>query len=71
MYSKTISEEILDKRLSTGLTQENFAKLLNVVEPLEIRLSRHQIGLYERGKVMPPADKYRKIMKFKLKKGKV
>ena len=46
----------------SSLTQADFAKHLNKVEPKDLIFEAQSIGQYERGEVAVPADKYEKIL---------
>ena len=57
-----IGESIRKPRRALDLTQEQLVDLFNNSAPFELRLSRNNLSKYETGDVMPPADKYLKLM---------
>lgn len=58
----SIAEEVRDIRRSLGLTQEKFCDLFNRTEPVDVQINQSALSRYESGDVMPPADKFAKIL---------
>ena len=49
-------------RETTRLTQEEFTRQLDTSEPVALRINRVTLSKYENGVIVPPADKFLKIM---------
>ena len=61
---KTIPEKIKMVRESLRLTQNQFVALFNATEPKEVTLSQSLLSRYEAGTVIPPGDKFNKILEL-------
>lgn len=60
-----IAEEVKKIRASTMMNQADFLAKYNSMEPTEIRLTQSSYSRWENGRVIPLADKYKKLLQMK------
>lgn len=68
MPKKSLKQEIADNimeiRRKLGLTQDAFCSRYNQFAPKHLKINRSTLSKYESGDIMPPADKYLKILEM-------
>ena len=60
--SSEIAHTILSVRAALGLTQAQFCAVYNATEPRRLRIHQSVLSRYENGRVIPPTDKYLKLL---------